>query len=155
MPARLQPLAAMALLALVAAACSKADTRPVTSPETPAPTGPGVGAALASAPGKWRHEITMDGRVLPVTEFCSSGGSVISISATESQTSCSRTENQSGGWRIECTAPDGTTSTATQTFTGNRESAFTLETLSEIHPADGSGPRSSQTIVKATRLGDC
>jgi len=149
-----QPIFTIITTALVTT-CSQAETGQVPPPVTPASVEPGPEGAPIAAPGKWRHEVTMDGHVLPVTEFCNPGGRVISISATKSLTSCSLTRIDSGTLRTECTWPDGTSSTTTQTFTGNRESAYTFETITEFHQADGSGPRSSQMIVKAARLGDC
>jgi hypothetical protein len=143
------------MVTALVSACSQAEIAQLPPPVTPASVEPGHQGVPIPAPGKWRHEVTMDGRVLPVAEFCNPGGSVISISASKSQTSCSLTRIDSESLRTECTAPDGTSSTTTQTFTGNPESAYTFETTTVFHQADGSGPRSSQMFVKATRLGDC
>jgi len=149
MPTPAQSLALLMLSALVPVACSKSEARDAV------PAGAASGLDGARIPGavKWRHEITINGRALPVTEFCDPGGRVVSISATKSDTNCSKSESQNGDRyerRSDCTAPDGTTTTSVLTVTG--KTAWTLETLTNRHGPDGPP---SQMITKATRLGDC
>lgn len=149
MPTPAQALALLMLSALVSVACSKSEARDAV----PAGTGTNLDGARIPAAVKWRHEITLNGRALPVTGFCDPGRRVVSISATQSGTTCSNSESQNGDRykrRSDCTAPNGTLTTSGLTVTG--KTAYTFEIIPNRHGSDGPP---SHMITKATRLGDC
>lgn len=157
----------LALVAVLAAACSKKEQTAKTEPPAAAPAA-SAGPALAAAdlegpkPGKWKLTTELSAAPKPVTvETCVAKTSFKDMEAARQQAgmTCSEQSYRREGadivGRSVCTIQGGMKVTSDTRISGDFNNRYTIEGKTVMDPAPIPSMKETTMKITAERLGDC
>lgn len=157
----------LALVALLAAGCSKkeaAKTETAAAPEVaaPAPAGPAVADIEGPKPGKWRMTTVLSAAPKPVVvETCVAKTTFKEMEAAKHQAgvNCAEQSYRREGadivGRSVCTIQGGMKITTDSRISGDINSSYTMTATTVMDPAPTPAMRQTTMKLTAERLGDC
>jgi hypothetical protein len=150
------------LLALVLAACGKAEDKTAEGASAPS-----LGASIAPvdmdgpSTGKWKLTTSMAGQAMPSVEVCYDKKMTFAEAEQAQKQAgmeCSEQSYRRDGpavvGRSVCTM-NGTKMVTDTRIVGDFNSAYTMDIMSTMDPAPMPGMDKTQMQIKAERLGDC
>lgn len=156
---------AVAVAALMLAACGEKtetplDGAPTPVAETPAAAAPAASAALTGpVAGKWKVQVSAGGMEIPPNEVCYAKQMTMEEAQAMQQDSgmtCSeQTFGADGLSGHSVCAMQGMTVTTDFAVTGDFKTAYTMQMTSSMDPAPPGMTQPSTTTIKMERLGDC
>ncbi len=155
----------LALVALLAAACSKKEESPAPAAETAvAPAAPSLAGADIEGPkpGKWRMTTELAAIPKPVVvETCLAKTSFKEMQTAQQQAGVKcdeqtfRREGADYVAHAACSYPGGVKATIDSRFTGDFNTRYVMESKTVMDPAPTPAMKETTIKVTAERLGDC